>query len=326
MRVVFFGTPPFAVPSLQALASAPAVTVPLVVSQPDRPSGRGHRSQSPAVVEAARELGLPVYQTASLRTPEARAPLVAAEADLFVVAAFGLIFGRSTLTIPPLGCVNVHASLLPRYRGASPVAAAIWSGDEETGVTLMRMEAGLDTGPILATTRETIAPDDTTESLSARLGAAGSSLLRASVPSLAAGGIAPIAQPIDGASLTRPLTKEDGWIDWRRSARGLERHVRAMWAWPRAWTTLGGEPLQVHRVAVLDRPPAEEPGRVFPHPDAVGVVCGDGGLLLVTVQPAGGKPMSGAEFARGRLGNHVRLGDEGAPIALPPLITPVGPG
>lgn len=323
MRVVFFGTPEFAVPTLRLLAEDPTFELSLVVTQPDRPAGRGRRSErSPVALEAARR-GLPLYQPESLRSEAARAPLVAAGADLFVVAAFGLIFGRRTLAIPRLGCVNVHASLLPRFRGASPIPAAILSGDRETGVTLMLMEQGLDTGPTIAAAAEPIAPDDTTESLTSRLGRLGATLVAEALPRYADGALRPTPQPAAGASLTRPLTKADGWIDWSLEAVPLERHVRAMWPWPRAWTTFAGEPLQIHRARLAPERLEAAPGQVRWTGEALLVACGAGALRLDAVQPPGRRPMSGAAFAAGRDLSEARLGATGAPIALPPIVTPV---
>jgi methionyl-tRNA formyltransferase len=325
MRVVFFGTPDFATPTLAALAADERFDVRLVVTQPDRPAGRGRKLERSPVALAAERLGLPLYQTATLKSGEARAPLVAADADVFVVAAFGLIFGRRTLDLPRRGCVNVHGSLLPKYRGASPVAAAILSGDPESGVTLMAMEPGLDTGPELATVRIPVAPDDTSASLMARLAQAGAKLTIEALPAYLRGDIAPTPQPRDGASLTRPLTKADGWLDFTQPAVVLERQVRAMWPWPRAWTTLDDEPVQIHAASVIpaDASGAAVPGAACVRDGALLVVTGDGWLRLDLVQPAGGRPMSGAAFAAGHRLDGMRFGQGGAPIALPPIVTPI---
>ena len=210
LRVVFFGTPAFAVPTLAGLAADDQFEVALVVTQPDRPAGRGRRLEASAVAQAARELGLPLYQPSTLREREPRANRSPrSRPTCFVVAAYGLIFGPRTLALPRLGCVNVHASLLPRYRGASPVAAAILAGDETSGVTLMGMEPGLDTGPIIAAAEEPIQPDDTTERLTARLAAIGGDLTVASLPLLAAGELVPVDQPADDAQ-PDPAADEGG--------------------------------------------------------------------------------------------------------------------
>lgn len=323
MRIVFFGTPAFAVPSLRRLADHPAVEIPLVVTQPDRPAGRGRATQRSPVGIAADALGAPTYQPASLRDPASRAPLDIG-ADLFVVAAFGLIFGPKTLALPRLGCLNLHASLLPRFRGASPIAAAILAGDAVTGVTLMRMEVGLDTGPMLASTPESLRDDDTTETLADRLAVLGADLLPALLPDAAACIALAAPQPGRGASLTRPLAKADGWLDWRRSAGELERHVRAMWPWPRAWTTVGDAPVQVHRASVVWESSGSPPGRVVAADSTLSVACGEGALRLDVVQPASGRPMAGAVFAAGRgVSPTTAFGRSGAPEPRPPLVTPL---
>lgn len=322
MRVVFFGTPAFALPALHVLATDPRFDLRLVVSQPDRPRGRGRRPEPPPVGATARELGVPLYQPESLRTPEARQPLAEAAADLFVVAAFGLIFGEATLRLPRLGAINLHASLLPAYRGASPVAAAILAGDETTGVTLMKMERGLDTGPIVASVPEPIYPFDTTEELTDRLAIAGARLLPEVLAAYAAGMIAPVPQPAQ-ATLTRPLTKADGWIDWTKPALEIERLVRAMWPWPRTWTTLDGTRLQILRAAVV---PAAvgEPGAARLADDRLVVACGAGGLALESVQPANRAALTGRAFAARLRGSSVRLGSAGGPGPQPPLVVALG--
>ena len=235
ISIVYFGTPTYAEPALRKLASDGRFDIRLVVTQPDRPAGRGHRLVSPAVRIVADELGLPIYQPATLRDEVSRAPLLAADADVFVVAAYGLIFGRKTLAIPRRGCLNLHASILPAYRGAAPIPAAILTGDSEIGVTLMEMEAGLDTGPIVDIVRTPIALDDTTASLTSRLGELGGNLVVDSLPTWYSGQLAAAPQP-SGASVVRMLRKTDGGIDWSQSAEMIERQVRAMWPWPRAWT------------------------------------------------------------------------------------------
>ncbi len=327
MRVVYFGTPAFAVPALEALAADDRYDLRLVVTQPDRPAGRGRLVEAAPVAQAARRLNLPLYQPTMLRPSEARAPLVEAAADVFVVAAFGLIFGRATLAIPRVGCVNLHASLLPRYRGASPILAAILSGDRRTGVTLMEMDAGLDTGGLIAELDEPILPDDTTESLSHRLARRAAALIRQDLPSYVAGELAPRPQPANGGNLTRLIAKADGWLDWSRPASDLERQVRAMWPWPRAWTTLGDTQLQIHRASAIPGIGAgNEPGLLLdrvPHPV---VVCGADALALEIVQPAGRKPVAGAAFARGlRHEEGAILGASGGPGPRPPIVVPVAP-
>jgi methionyl-tRNA formyltransferase len=329
LTVVFFGTPAFAVPPLRALAADPRFAVTLVVTQPDRPAGRGRRLEAPPVKGAAEALGLPVYQTGALRTAAERAPLVASDADLFVVAAFGVIFGVKTLAIPRLGCVNVHASLLPAYRGASPIAAALLAGEGRTGVSLMVMARGLDTGPVFAAADLDIEPANTTASLTGRLSELGADLAVRAIPRYAVGELTPRPQG-PGATLTRPLVKADGWLDWARPAEELERRVRAMWPWPRAWTTIAGEAgqavLQVHAVRVSPLTGAEDPvpGTVLVDGGALAVATGAGGLVLETAQLPGGRPLPGSALRSGR---HLKPGDVlgrvGAPPASVPLVTEV---
>ncbi len=326
MRVVYFGTPAFAAPTLEALARDSRFDVRLVVTQPDRPAGRGRKLESSAVAATARALGLPLYQPASLRTAEAREPLAEAEADLFVVAAFGLIFGKATLALPRLACLNLHGSLLPSYRGASPVQAAILAGDAVTGITLMKMDAGLDTGDAIATIEEPILTDDTTESLMARLAAAGAKLALEAIPAYAAGDLAPVPQPSHGATVTRTIAKADGWIDWTDSATAIERRVRAMWPWPRAWTTFDGAPLQIHRGSVNTAPPEAVPGTLQKRDGGLVVACGADALRLEVVQPAGRSAMSGAAFVSGRRIDAGVLGVEGAPEPMPTLVGPARQG
>lgn len=322
-RIVYFGTPDYAVPALRALASDPRVRIELVVSQPDRPAGRGRKRTAPPVSLAAESLGLPVYRPETLRTAADRAPIAALDADLFVVAAFGKIFGPRLLSLPKLGAVNLHASILPDYRGANPIACAILEGAFRTGVTLMQMDTGLDTGPILAQQSLDILPADTTASLTPKLAQLGADLLIASLDELLAGALAPVPQDDTLATMTRPMVKADGWIDWTQSARFIERQVRAMWDWPRAWTTLRGTPLQLHQVEVRTATPMAEPGSVSIESDGAIVATGDGALLVRLAQIAGGKPVAGKLLLEKAASERVRLGVENAP-PLPelPLIRP----
>ncbi|MCO5214912.1 MAG: methionyl-tRNA formyltransferase [Thermomicrobiales bacterium] len=291
-RVIFMGTPAFAVPALEVLAARDDIDLCLVVTQPDRPAGRGKKLTSPPVKDAAIQLGLPLLQTATLRAPEVKDQIIALKPDLVVVAAFGMILGKWILELPRCGCVNLHASRLPKHRGASPISAAILAGDDVTGVTLMQMDRGLDTGDILFTTETLIKEDDTTWSLTPRLAEAGAALLGRHLSDILIGNIAPISQP-EGATETRQLTKADGEIDWSRSAEQIDRQVRAMWDWPRAWTDLAnGERLQVHQVAVVpDRHLAS--GELTTDSTGAYVGTGQGTLQLVQVQYPGGKPVTG---------------------------------
>lgn len=324
IRIVYFGTPSFAVPTLEALAADRRFDIALVVTQPDRPAGRGRRQGPSPVKLASLQLDLPLYQLESLRTASARQPLTDAGADLFVVAAYGLIFGQRTLGLPRIAAVNLHASLLPKFRGASPIAAAIASGETRTGISLMQMDAGLDTGPVIGTIEVEIQPTDTMVSLTERLALLGADIALRLLPQFVAGTIRPQPQPSVGASLTRPLTKGDGWINWARSAVELERHVRAMWDWPRAWTTIDGNLLQVHQATLQQRPTEGEPGMLLAGPQ-LDIACGVGSLRLEIVQPAGGRPMTGAAYRAGRRLSAGRFGRDGEPAERPPLVAILDP-
>jgi len=293
------GTPDFAVPVLTALADTQRVVG--VVTQPDRPAGRGRRLASSPVKQVALERGLPLSQPQSLRTPEAVAQLAAWEPEVIVVAAFGQILRQDVLDLPPHGCLNVHASLLPRWRGAAPVPAAILAGDELTGVTIMRMDAGLDTGPILAQREETIRPGDTREVLEKRLARLGAALLVETLPAYLAGERVPQPQPEEGVTYAGQLRKGDGLLDWSLPAVELDRRARAFTPWPGAFTTWHGRRLKVLRAVPLpgwrgDAPP----GTVFALADGMAVATGEGSLRLEEVQLAGKRPMDAVAFLRGQ--------------------------
>lgn len=295
------GTPQFAVPSLVALCAEHEVAG--VVTQPDRPAGRGRSLALSPVKETALARGIPVHQPRSLRTQEGIEPVAAWRPDVIVVAAFGQILPPAVLDLPPHGCLNVHASLLPRYRGAAPIPAAILAGDATTGVTLMRMDVGMDTGPLLAQAEMPIGPEDTTGTLTSALAELGARLLAEMLPGWLAGTLAEQPQDPEWATYCRPLKKEDGLLDWGRPAVALDRQVRACHPWPGAHTLWRGQVLKVLRA----RPkPAwagvGEPGRVVLLPGSLGVVTGQGLLELVEVQPAGKRPMGSGEFARGQRG------------------------
>ena len=316
LRVVYFGSPEFAVPTLRSFAANPTFDVALVVTQ-------GAKGASP-VEKTAQSLGLPVYKPSTLRDSESRGPLMKAEADLFVVAAFGLIFRQRTLDIPRLGAINVHPSLLPKYRGASPIAAAIEAGDMETGVSLMVMDPGIDTGAVVSIEHEDVRSDDTTESLGSRLADLGAAQAVRDIPRWVAGELSAIPQSNQNASLTRTLTKVDGWIDWTRSAMEIERHVRAMWPWPRAWTTIHDTLLQVHSAKISNlHTDAHTPGSVISARKQLVVACGDGALELLTMEPAGRRAMPAADYLNGLRTPLRRLGDAGGPPPQAPLIVPV---
>ena len=319
ISIVYFGTPAYAEPALRSLAGDTRFDVRLVVTQPDRPAGRGRRLTSPTVKIVADELGLPVYQPETLRDELSRVPLVEADADVFVVAAYGIIFGRKTLATPRRGCLNLHASILPAYRGAAPIPAAILNGDAETGVTLMEMEAGLDTGPIVAIARTPIAADDTTESLTRRLGDLGGRLVTDALPGWIGGERSSEPQR-DGASAVRMLSKADGGIDWAESAVAIERRVRAMWPWPRAWTILDETVAQIHWATTVETPePQLDQGLVRIDGGRVEVGTGLGHLVLGSIQLPGGRPITAAAaVAAGQLRDGQRL--TSAPSVDPPLV------
>lgn len=326
-RIIYMGTPEFACLALQALSERIDLDVALVVTQPDRPAGRGRRLQSPPVKQLAESLGLPVYQPQSLRSAEHRQPLVEVQPDLIVVAAYGLILGKSVLKLPRHGCVNLHASILPRYRGASAIPAAILNGEQETGVTLMRMERGLDTGPVFGVARVEIANDDTTASLTDRLSILAGDLLVSNIDALLHGLLDAVGQP-SGASQTRPLVKADGWIDWAYPALEVERQARAMWPWPRAWTTLpDGTALQIHVATVESGEDDVAPGTLRSDRSGLRVRCGDGWVRVERGQLAGGKPLAGAQLGGIRqLGTGIVLGSGDHPTVRGPVIWPVGDG
>jgi methionyl-tRNA formyltransferase len=242
LRVVFMGSPAFAVPSLEGLLGA-GHEVALVLAQPDRPAGRGRQPTSPPVAAFARERGLPLFQPPSLKPPEAFRRVQEAAPDVIVVAAYGLILRQEVLDLPPLDCLNVHASLLPRHRGAAPISAAILAGDSETGICLMQMEIGLDTGPVIASASTPIGPTDDTPTLTDRLARLGRDLLVETLPRWAACQISPAPQDEALATYAPKISREDARLDWTLSARELDRRVRAYRGWPDAFTTWQGKQL-----------------------------------------------------------------------------------
>ncbi len=301
LRVVFMGSAELACASLEALVACDGMNVVAVVTQPDKPAGRKLQPQPSPVKRLATKLGLPVLQPVSLRDPQAFAQLQALAPQLVVVAAYGQILPAAVLNLPLHGCLNIHTSLLPKYRGAAPIQSALLNGDAETGVTLMKMDAGLDTGDIVATVATPLAPDETAQTLHDRLAQLGAQLLLASLPDFLSGKIRPQPQPATGASYAAKIKKEDGRIDWSQSAHVLDRRIRAFTPWPGAFTDLPVPTqrlLKVRTAAVVDA--FGEPGRVL---DAEGagplVACSEQALRLLWVQREGGQWMSGAEFLRG---------------------------
>ena len=299
MRIVFAGTPEFAVPCLQALIETQQVVG--VVTQPDKPAGRGNQLRPSPVKVVAEAAGLPVYQPKSLRPEAAAEPLRAWQPDVIVVAAFGQILRPHVLDLPPHGSLNVHASLLPRWRGASPIQHAILAGDETTGITLMRMDEGLDTGPMYVQESIPIEQRETAATLHDRLAALGAIMLRRHLDDILAGHLLPSPQDDNGSTYAPMIRKEAGSIDWTQDAAAIDRLIRAMTPWPGAFTLWDDAPLKVLRARpILVELSPERPGHVLRHADGVAVVAGRGGLLLEEVQLSGKRAMTAADFARGR--------------------------
>jgi methionyl-tRNA formyltransferase len=298
-RIVFMGTPEFAIPTLSALDEYHEVVG--VVTQPDRRAGRGQKLIPPPVKNLALELGLPTIQPRMLSEPAAMERLAAWQPDLIVVAAFGQILKEPVLALPPHGCLNVHASLLPSYRGASPITAAILAGEQVTGVTIMRMDEGMDTGPILAQAECPIAPGDTTATLSKKLAELGAELLVESLPAWLSGELQGQPQDDSQATYCRPLRKKDGHLAWDQPAETLERQVRAYDPWPGTYTTWQGQRLNVIRARSwpTHREPGP-PGEVIELGSGLGVLTGQGILELLEVQLAGKRRMEAAVYARGQ--------------------------
>jgi methionyl-tRNA formyltransferase len=295
MRVVFMGSPDFSVPTLRRLAEHYPVIG--VVTQPDRPAGRGRVLTPPPVKVLAQSLGIEVIQPEKLKEPEAQARLQAWAPDLIVVTAFGQILRRSVLELPRYGCINVHASLLPRWRGAAPIQAAILHGDSQTGATIMIMDPGVDTGPILTQRAIEIRPDDTAETLGGRLSEAGAGLLIETLPGYLDGSIQPRAQENDQATYAAMLSKEEGLLDFSQLADALERKVRAFNPWPGTFFDWQGQPLKVHRTRVA--PCSAGAGQHLIVDGQPAVATADGCLVLEEVQPAGKRSMPGRDFLRG---------------------------
>ena len=295
------GTPEFAVPSLAVLVAQPEHQIVAVVTQPDAPAGRGKQLAQSPVKQWALAHRLPVLQPPSLKPPEVVEELRAYQPDVIVVAAFGQILRRAVLDMPPHGCVNVHGSLLPRWRGASPVSAAIAAGDTVTGITIMRMDIGLDSGPMLSKRAEAIRADDTTGSLMARLALVGADLLVETLPGYLQGSLVPEAQDTTQITLCKQIKKEEGRIYWQRSAIDIDRHVRAMLPWPSAFTLLNGKLLKIGRAEIRDRRISDVLGMIHVEKNTILVQCGEGVLQLLEVQPEGKKMMLAADFARGQV-------------------------
>jgi methionyl-tRNA formyltransferase len=297
MRIVFAGTPEFAVPALDAVVAA-GHQVAAVLTQPDRPSGRGLAAAASPVKRAAARLGVAVLQPATLKTPEAQAEIRTLAPDALVVAAYGLILPQAALDLPRLGAINIHASLLPRWRGAAPIHRALLAGDRETGISIMRMEAGLDTGPVLLREAVPILPDDTAGTLHDRLAALGARLVVEALAGLARGTLTATPQPTEGVTYAAKLQKDEARIDWRRPAAEIERQVRAFNPFPVAGARVRSTEVKIWRAAAVDG--AGEPGAVIEiDPAGIVVAGGAGALRLEELQRAGGKRLPARDFLRG---------------------------
>jgi len=319
LRIAFAGTPEFAVPALRALVESPN-TVVGVLTQPDRPSGRGRKLAASPVKEAALKYDLPIAQPLTLKDEAARAQLAAWKPDVLVVVAYGLILPREVLALPRLGCVNIHASLLPRWRGAAPIQRAILAGDAETGVTIMLMDAGLDTGPVLLQKRAPLSPQHTSSSLHAELAELGAPALLEALEGLGSGTLRAKPQPTEGVTYASKIDKGEALIDWNEDALAIERKVRAFNPWPGAETRFAGEPLKI-ATARLPQGSIEHSGADFglkspPYArteslmnqsgsiiglqeDAILVRCGRGSLAITEVQRPGRRRISAVDFAHG---------------------------
>ncbi|WP_458524452.1 methionyl-tRNA formyltransferase [Onishia taeanensis] len=306
LRVIFAGTPDFAAASLDALLSSEHRVV-AVYTQPDRPAGRGRKLTPSPVKARALEHGLPVHQPVSLKDADAQADLATIQADIMVVVAYGLLLPQATLDIPPMGCLNVHASLLPRWRGAAPIQRALEAGDAESGVTIMQMDAGLDTGAMLLERRTPLDATITGGELHDRLAALGGEAIVAALTALAGPGLAATPQPEEGVTYAAKLSKAEGELDFTAPAASLAAKVRAFNPWPVAWTRLAGEPLRLW-LAEPGRREAEDPvaapGTLLPAAgDALRVACGAGGedvLRITRAQLPGGKPLAARDLLNAR--------------------------
>lgn len=299
-RAVFFGSPDFAVPALSALVEVADVLA--VVAQPDKPAGRGLALRPPAVKERALELGLTVLQPTKVRDGALAQQLRALSPDVAVVIAYGRILPREVLDAPRLGCVNLHGSLLPRWRGAAPIQWAVASGDPTTGVTLMQMDEGLDTGPMLSTLETPIGAEETAGDVFTRLAQLSADLLRRDLPRFVRGELTPVPQDASLATHARPLEKADGHLDWTRSAQALAHHVRGMSPWPGAYVLEGDVPVKVHRARALTlSADGARPGTVLGGDrDGIRVACGEGVLAIQELQHPSRKRLSAEAAIAGR--------------------------
>ncbi|OOY36144.1 methionyl-tRNA formyltransferase [Solemya velum gill symbiont] len=296
LRIIFAGTPDFSVPPLQALLDSPHQVI-AVLTQPDRPAGRGRKLSPSPVKQLAVEQGVEVLQPLTLRDEAIQAQIAELDADLMVVVAYGLILPGEVLEVPRLGCLNIHASLLPRWRGAAPIQRAILAGDDETGVAIMQMEAGLDTGPVWHLRRIAIGEKETGGELHDRLSELGATALMETLPMLESGEASPVVQPDDGVVYADKLSKEEGEIDWAMPAQVISRKVRAFNPWPVAWTGYNGNKLRVWQGHERECDAEGVAGEVIAA-DKNGIVvqCGSGQLVIERLQLPGKRAMSAADF------------------------------
>ena len=297
LRLAFMGTPDFSVPALESLVHSTHEVV-AVYTQPPRPAGRGHRLTKSPVQECAERHGIAVYHPASLKGAEVQEIFRGHALDCAIVAAYGLILPQQILDAPRHGCINIHASLLPRWRGAAPIQRAILAGDAESGITVMVMEAGLDTGPMLALESIPILPTTTTPLLHDQLAMLGAKMILPAVDGFVTGALTPTPQLEAGVTYAAKLTREDGRLDWTKSAADLERQIRALTPWPGTWFDFEGEILKVAAVEISDQ--KGEPGKLLDF--SMAIACGEKALRLTRVQRPGRSWQSGVEFLRGRQG------------------------
>ena len=310
LRIVFAGTPDFSVPPLKTLLAAGHEIVG-VYTQPDRPAGRGMKLRPSPVKAEALKHDLPVFQPETLKTAEAQDELAALKPDVMVVVAYGLILPPAVLAIPTHGCLNIHASLLPRWRGAAPIQRAIDAGDEETGITIMQMDAGLDTGPMLLKKHTPIHETDTAQTLHDRLSQLGADAIVEALTHLEQ--LTPEAQNDAQATYAAKLSKEEGRIDWHQPATVLKRKIHAFNPWPTAFTTWLGKPLKLLTATALPDPSNAAPGTVIAvQHDGIDIATGDGTLRVHTLQPAGKRAMDATDFAHGHALLGKRLGSQDA--------------
>jgi methionyl-tRNA formyltransferase len=294
LRLAFMGTPDFAVPALEALVHSSHDVV-AVYTQPPRPAGRGHKLTKSPVQDCAERHGIPVYHPVSLKGAEAQAIFRGHTLDAAIVAAYGLILPQAILDAPRHGCVNIHASLLPRWRGAAPIQRAILAGDAETGITIMAMEAGLDTGPMLRQETLPILPTTTTPLLHDQLAMLGAKMILPALEGFVSGALQPMPQPQEGVTYAAKLTREDGRLDWSKPAAELERQIRALTPWPGSWFEFEGAILKVGAAEIV--PDSGPPGKLLDF--ALTIACGEAALRLTRVQRPGRAWQDGAEFLRG---------------------------